>query len=355
MMNRPSKHHRVGQGFSLIELMISITLGLMLLAAVSVLMSQQSTQRTEIDRAGRQIENGRYAMSIIQDDIQLAGYYGQFGMPNTPVTAVPNPCLVGNAADLPAITTALSTPIQVYDSLASIPAPLSSCLNNGNFVPGTDVLVIRRAQADDTLDTIAGSVDKRVYIQSIPNSIVVGLGGTGSGAFILKKKDGIAAAPLRRYIIRIYYVSPCNVPSSGTVCDAAADGGTPTPTLKRLELWEASPSGYSPTFSSPAFTNTALVEGIENVQYDLGIDNSPPVDGAPDGDYVTAPASIGDMSNVVSVKVNVLARDTEATPGVNDAKTYQLGRTTVGPLGGAFKRHAYSVVVRAINASGTRQ
>lgn len=339
-------------GFSLIELMIAITLGLLLLLTLTEMMSQQSSARADIDRAGRQIENGRYAISILQDDIQLAGYYGQSGISTAALTAAPNPCETGStAASITQISASLAAPIQVYNSPATVPSPLSGCLSDANRLTGTDILVIRRVQADDVLDTIATSVTNRVYVQGIPTSAIVGIGGsTAAATFTLTKKDAVTPADLRRYIVRIYYVSPCNIPASGTDCSAAADGGNPIPTLKRLELTETGGAG-----GTPGFTVTPLVEGIENVQYDFAIDNVAPFDGAGDGTYVTAPATVADIANIVAVRVNVLARNTEEEVGVNDTKVYHLGLTDVGPFGNRYKRHAYSVVVRAINSSGTRQ
>lgn len=345
-------------GFSLIELMIAITLGILLLIGLSALMAQQSSARAEIDRAGRQVENGRYATSILQDDIQEAGYYGQFGSLTGTLAAIPNPCETGStAASLTAISAALLTPIQVYDAPMTVPAPLSGCLSNVNHVAGTDILVVRRVQGDDTLDSIAGSVTNRVYIQTTPVSLIVGIGGTTAAAtFTLLKKDGATAAELRRYVVRVYYVSPCDIPASGTDCSPAADGGTPIPTLKRLELTENGGSG-----GVPGFTVMPLVEGIENIQYDFGIDNVFPFDGAPDPQgasgalYLTAPATLADYANIVSVKISLLTRNTEVVTGFSDSKTYQLGLTTVGPFSDGYKRHAYSAVVRAINSSGRRE
>ncbi|MGH8561634.1 MAG: PilW family protein, partial [Nevskiales bacterium] len=63
-------------GFSLVELMIAITLSLIILAALSAIFVTSSRARDEIARANQQIENGRYAMQILSDDLQLAGYYG---------------------------------------------------------------------------------------------------------------------------------------------------------------------------------------------------------------------------------------------------------------------------------------
>src|SRR5512140_3427838 len=90
---RLGRHQR---GMTLIEWMISITIGLILLAGLGALIAQQSRTQAELDKSSRQIENGRYAMQLLQDDIQLAGYYGEYSaVAGLPVPAtLPNPCSV---------------------------------------------------------------------------------------------------------------------------------------------------------------------------------------------------------------------------------------------------------------------
>ncbi len=83
-------------------------------------------------------------------------------------------------------------------------------------------------------------------------------------------------------------------------------------------------------------------------------------DGIPDGAFVRctalAPCNIGDLMNATAVRVYVLARSREATPGYTDTKTYTLGTAgTVGPFNDGFKRHVYSTTVRLINVSGRRE
>ncbi len=113
---------------------------------------------------------------------------------------------------------------------------------------------------------VAGSFDAgRIYVQTTPDSRVTDLGANSATSFTLLKKDGTTLADSRAYVERIYFVSPCNVFESGqSACTAAADGGKPIPTLKRLEL--------SVVGGATAFVLTPLVEGVENMQLDYGVD-----------------------------------------------------------------------------------
>ena len=237
-----------------------------------------------------------------------------------------------------------------------------------NRKPGTAILVVRRV-ATATV-TAAAAVANTTYLQVStcdfdPTTTPFVLGRTG---FTLGQKTCAAAAAgtalLRRYIVRIYYISTCNVPASGTTCTAAADGGTSIPTLKMVE------------FADGAQTVVPLVEGIEDIQFDYGIDSTG--DGAPDSYKV--PTTVGgttltdtEWKNVVTVRVNLLARNTEPTTGYVDAKTYTLGgvgtveQCATNPFSGAantaaevaacraYPRHVYSELSRAQNISGRRE
>ena len=82
------------RGFLLIELMVSIAIGLLLLIGLTTMFVASSRSFSETERASRQIENGRYALDLLSEDIRHAGFYGEasaFGaLP--PVGAPPDPC-----------------------------------------------------------------------------------------------------------------------------------------------------------------------------------------------------------------------------------------------------------------------
>src|SRR3954466_15040568 len=132
------------RGLTLVEFMISIVLGMILVAAISVLIANQSTARTAIDRGGRMIENGRYAMQVLTDDLLMAGYYGESTTAPTSVTitAMPDPCsttVVGSAAT-PGIQEASSIYIQGYDN-SNYTSSTLSCVPN--WKSGTDLVAVR--------------------------------------------------------------------------------------------------------------------------------------------------------------------------------------------------------------------
>lgn len=72
-MNHSKRSRR---GFSLLELMIAMTLGLILLGGIVVLVSRTTRTSTSSQSLQRLQENGRFAMSRITSDLRMAG--GQF-------------------------------------------------------------------------------------------------------------------------------------------------------------------------------------------------------------------------------------------------------------------------------------
>lgn len=322
-------------GFSLVELMISMTIGLLLLTALAAIFSNSSRTQREVTLSAQQIENGRYAMDLLADDVHHAGYWGYYAGAGTAPGSMPDPC----ATDTASLTTAMAMPVQGYNApIATLP----TCLASGNYLAGTDVLVVRHASTN-----VAGALDaNRVYIQTSPSgSPIIGNGGTTYNITVRNGTGSNVAAPIRAYEVHIYYVSPCSAPA-GSVCASSDDGGHPIPTLKRLEL-SIDGSGAVNMVTVP------LVEGIENFQVDYGLDTNG--DGSPDTASFTAdPGSIPAWMQVMTLQAYVLARNTQASTGYTDNKSYILGTAgTITPTGTAtqYRRHVYASVLRLTNPS----
>jgi len=173
-------------------------------------------------------------------------------------------------------------------------------------------------------------------------------------------------SPIRKYKVHIYFVSPCSAgKGAGGLCDGSAGEDT-IPTLKRLELKVDPPPPA--VGGTRQFVIVPLVEGIDYMKIEYGVDNLPNVvspatgyigDGTVD-DYTEAP---GDWKTVVAAKVYLLARNTEQTTGFTDIKSYRLGAAAAdnfitAPAAGAnarFKRHVYTAAVQLVNTAGRRE
>lgn len=339
---RPGKIRQFGyhrqHGVTLVELMISLTLGLILLAALLTVFSNSSAARSELERTSRQIENGRYAVQMLSDDLRVAGFYGELNVGSMPVpAALPDPCST-TSADWNA---AIPLHVQAYDDATS---PIT-CLPV-TAKANSDVLVVRRVKT--CVAGVAGCEAVgagKPYLQaSLCNSDasqhVLDLEGTGT--FPLKQKDCATPAVKREYMVHIYFINTDN------------GSGQNVPTLTRLEM------------SSGILVQVPLVEGIEELNIEYGIDTDG--DGQPDA-YSADPTNFAcgtctspgiNWSNVVTAHINVLARSVDISPGHTDTRTYRLGLNAsgnpifVGPKTDRYRRNVYSAMVRIANAAGRR-
>ena len=363
---------------TLLELMVALAIGSVLLIGLATVFFNSSRTHRELEKSGLMIENGRYAISVLYEDLRHAGFYGYFFDIPTPVTTAPNPC---ETADITALTNGMTWPIQGYKAASASARPdisTTSCddalLVNDNLSPGSDILVLRRADSGVFTGVIANSTENEVgavYLQANGQAFQFQLGSNGADV-PTENADGVTydstnpahlrkypssatntqAADTRKYHIHVYFVAPC---SAGTGADGVCQNTDPRlPTLKRLEL--------SSDGTTAQMSIVPLVEGIEYFKVEYGIDDTPTAvdpstgltgDGVPDT-YVTAPTA-AQWPNVVTVRVHVLARNTKATDDYTDDKTYTLAGAAFNPTEKKYKRHVFSTEARPMNIGGRRE
>ncbi len=310
------------KGVGLIELMISVTLGLFLISgAVGIFISSKSTLQLNTELAWIQ-DNARFAMMTLTRDLRMAGFYGcstDQGFTSTinpvasgtgwymdfdnavvgwdgddggyPGTEFP-PAYNSNAAtglpnsDLTTVRHAESQSVEVDDNIPT---------NNANIrVHGShpfedgDVLVITDCD-QTTVFQVTGMAGSQVIVHNTggghtPGNCSVLMGGAScpgapsshafygeNGAFILQMKSNA------------YYV------------DASSDG---TPALYRRELYASA--------GEPDVRDQELVQGVENLQVVYGQDTDN--DGFANR-YVNADdIAAADWPQVVTIRVHVLFR-----------------------------------------------
>jgi type IV pilus assembly protein PilW len=334
-------------GFTLVELMVALAIASVLLLALAAMFIGTSMARNELDKSSRQIEGGRYAVQVLSDEIKHAGWFGALATaPTLPgsVTTLPDPC----SNTLATVQNSIGLPLQGYAGGASSPL---TCINAAaGYKPNTAVIVVRRA---DT--SIAATAPTSPYF----NIQTSGCAGdaiayvfdsyANAGNFTLHSNSSpgclpLVTAPLAKIApvyIRMFYISTCSQ------SDCTAAGADSVPTLKRIDLT-----------ATGTTTPVSIIDGIENMQFDYGVDTAGS-DGTPDS-YVTTPATtaVATWGNVMAVRLYLIARNIDTTPGYSDTKTYSLGTAgTFTPSGTetAYRRHAYTAVVRLNNPSGRRE
>ena len=323
------------QGLTMIELMVAMTLGLMILAGVSAIFVRNSRTGEEIRKANQQIENGRYASGLLADDLKNAGYLGEFDPSPLSTPTAPDPC----ATDLPSLKAGMAMPVQAYDNGATVPTCIS------DYKTGTDIIVVRRASTCALGQAgCDAAVSGAVYMQASGCNSPTELGSgivtnfyamnTDLAQLTRKRVDCTTLAPIYKYRVHIYFIANN---------DRSGDG---IPTLKRLEV---DPSGN---------TLVPLVEGIEDLQVEYGVDNVTALPGSLTGtpaSYTSSPVSDVAMRYVVAARLHLLARSTTPSMGYVDTRTYALGpgvSYTPSGAAAAYKRHVYETAVRINNTAG---
>lgn len=377
-------------GMSLMEVMVALGIAMVLLSALAGLFSTSVKSRQQVDREGQKIENGRYALDSLAEDIRLAGYFGTYAPSNRwasvdwkPVSPFTD-CFAIDlasgtlAADRTAKIVATTEGWTNSATTPEIPVPvigfethsgtalhtsISKCLPNYS---GGDVLVIRRASTTTTaIDSLSTS---RTYLQSTACAndgttyFVVAAGATGltdsaPGAFTLRPlsctSTSTTRAEIRELITRVYYVASEN------------ESGDGIPTLKVLDL------------SSGSITPRSIAPGIENLHIEYGLDNagsngttdtyalssanplrivtmpSTTVGTALGGSW-TSSGGEDKWEDAIALKVYLIARDLEATTG-NTSVTYNMGQVTASPASTSYKTRMSSTTIRITNQAGRRE
>ena len=335
---------------SLVELMIGISVGMLILIALSVLFANNSAVSSEIERTGQQIENGRFALQLLRDDIHLAGYFYGYteGKRQVVDACIPRNGATLNAANLGWQVSPPQTPLPIHGYAAGDTPASESCIANQKA--NTDVLILRSVESNSI--SVASAADASnandyfmqrsacadVAIDASDTPFVVAPGGNSALAnFTLHQKDCAMPAPVRKLVVHVYYIGKCSV------CSGSGDG---IPALRMVEL------------AGATATNASLVEGIDSmrVEYALDSDNNGEIDTIRRCKKDIDTCSPGDWSNVVAVQVHLLARNLTPSPGYTDTKTYDMG--LAGRLAAPndhYKRHLYSTMIIAYNLAGTRE
>ena len=308
------------KGISLVELMISITIGLILMTGVVQLFLSSRTTFSTQQALARVQESGRLAMEFLSEDIRMAGYMGCMSR-NMNFTNTLN-----NASEL---DYNFEIGVEGQDNYSAAVAGYPA-----DIVAGTDVLVVRGANGNgvdvtqnnngaqlfiedtgvevscaDGLDSYSGLCEHDILVVSdcskarVFQATEMQLTGGGGVAEINIKHSGDNTA------------NPGNAEASwGGQSDPDENFGTDSEIIKMNTLIYYIAPGTSNQPSLFQRTNGGtpleLLEGVEDMQLTYGRDTSG--DGIPesyvDASALTSPAAWEEVS---SVRVQLLVQSTE--------------------------------------------
>jgi len=341
------------RGFSLVELMVALTLGLIILSAVSMLFVSSKKTYTSQDRQARLQENSRFAMHFIIKDLRLAGYYGCVDEinPDTVNVTLNSPTGFVNNAQIP---------LEGLNNATGTWYPSGDTTLPPGILPGTDAVAVRSADASSS-----------IYIDDeMPNSSaelkVNSVAGLSVGDIIMlsdcASTDIMQVTTFQSSSSMIQHnasggVTPGNSTQKLSKAYSPSTDGQGTRVMKFTTKQYFIATGAS---GNPALfrkdNNAAaveLVDGVENMQILYGKDT--------DGDkvpniYLEAGAaglqSTADWSGVVSVRVGVLARTVSDKDTDVDTASYDIDGTGLNNFtapGDHHKRRVFQAVVQLRN------
>ncbi|MCF8177010.1 MAG: PilW family protein [Sulfuritalea sp.] len=265
------------RGFTLIEIMVAMAISLVLLSALAALFASTIKTRQQVNLDGQKIDNARFSIETLSEDIRLAGFWGNYtpagrwiSVSWQPISAleqvggVCSPALLTQGwTNLGSGTVRLPIPILGFEAhngsgTQTIDSNITACLPS--YLAGTDVLMIRRARTTPATDeAIAGTLNvSKTYLQVSACPSEIGSSdftvAVGSATPALKRLDcsTVAAdrAPVWELITRVFYVASEN------------EAGDNTPTLKMIDL------------SAGAMTPVTISTNVVDLHLEYGIDQS---------------------------------------------------------------------------------
>jgi type IV pilus assembly protein PilW len=302
-------------GFTLIEMMISVTLGLIIMGALlTVVLSSSSTGRTR-DRASEVQVNGRYALEQIKTNLMHSGFLGVTSLffPDQALSAGSPAINVANACDN---ATVGKQSMRIWGANDTNPFA-ATCIPAANYLGG-DVLVVRHlnpVQATAPFDT------KLVYYHSAYEG-----GQPFVGPTVPDFTPFNRATPYLDYLVEevVYYVSPYTT---------SAAESPKVPALYRLRLG-----------SGPAMVPELVATGVENLQVRYGVFQTDDT-----VRYLSAnEMAVADWDLVRSVQVWLLVRASGIDQGYKNNTAYTMGAQTV-TVNDNYRRLLLSAVVQLRN------
>ncbi len=343
--------------------MVALTIGLILLLALTRLFVTSRSTYTLEEGLARVQESGRFAMEFLAQDIRMAGYAGcsanlsgtQVGNlvepPASPTTFNPN----GLSGYKYTCTSSCSGALTEWDpDLPSDYFPSGS--SEIQPIAGSDVFIIQRA---DTLSThlTGNSTPSNANIQILDTSALAGNISVGDILMIsdCKAADIIQAnsvssgsgkktvthiynptnnklthsygndAELMKLITRVYFIGRRGNSTSNP------------PALYRRELGNGGALGAA----------QELVEGVSVMRFAYGEDTDATGDKVPN--IYRNPSSVGNWRKVQSVRIGLLVATIGNVDQNVDTRTYDLAGNTAGPYNDKLRRRAFNATVQLRN------
>lgn len=374
--------NRARRGFSLVELMVAITLGLLLTAGMVQLFQGTKVTFNTNDALARVQENGRFTMEILKREMRMAGSSGFCAGDLDIRNHLNQDC--GGALDTifdanQSLTgweytgTGTGETYQIPESLDPSGASAGSWVTSagggdpipdliqGEVVPGTDVLVLRRLQAIPNVTAVGNTQITSNSINltnahTLPDDSLVLVTNCSNAADLFQNVNNANATAFSKGN------SSCSNPGPGnsnaadwtTIYDdsmqafqvvmvayyiGADDQGNPG--LYRLNL----------TSGTSAADSEELVRGAESLQVQYGFSRAAPAgDGQSVDDWVDADQVPADgWAQVLALRIGVSMRSTEFADFDDTEQVFVLAGSNIQSQGDGRLRQPFTSTIALRN------
>jgi type IV pilus assembly protein PilW len=304
------------RGFSLIEIFIALAVGVGLFAGVMSVFVGMKTTSTETSTYGELQENGRFALSLLSDDLLRQDFWGDY------------------------------TGSFDFASLSAVPsAPSSDCTGDG----------INNA----TFPLVNGHF-RTIWGETVTNASILGcITDAKLGSDVLQVKR-VISNPVTVTTSNNYYLVT-NL-SGGELFT-----GTAIPVIDNSQVWEyqhhvyyvreeSQGSNTVPVLMQGRLTSKMtfdpIIDGIEMIRFMYGVDTTGDniVNAFISGDNMTDQQwDNGSTNQILAVKVYVLARSVLPDFKYTNSNTYQMGDLAV-TVDDNYRRLLFSATVTLYNA-----
>ena len=304
-------------GFSLVELMVAMTIGLLIIVGLTTLyVTSVSGKKTDARFAEFQT-NARFGLDAIKRDIQMAGFTAFSNSVNSGMTKT-NISTCGDG-----FATRLKESIYGYNDSKG-----DNCIPSGDYEAGTDVLVLRRIGPEcigAPPCTGGGIATDRLYIRSTTDNQTQMYAGNAPPLAGGKFPEEFELHT------DIYFIRQC----TNTTCESPN-----VPALYRMSLKPG-----------PAMEEELVASNIEDMQLQYGVntvnDNVVTSVRFYDADPTVATNAMPptDWKNVASVRIWLLARSSEKDPGFSASQSFSYAGKQVTKSDG-YQRQLFQQVVQ---------
>lgn len=292
-------------GFSLLEVFVALVLGLVIFAGVLSVFVGMRTTTSETTSYGELQENGRFAISVLTDDLLRQDFWGDYTGLVTPASITPVPGAPGgecvgdgiNNGTFPLVAGHFRT---LWGQTVTN-AAIMGCRNDAKI--NSDILQLKRVVSRSLVD-VAGDP-----ITVAPAGNFYFVSNMNNGAlFSAGAVPNITNGRVWQYQHHIYYVRE------------EAQGSDTVPVLMQGQL-------------TNSLTFAPIIDGIEMIRFEYGIDTETNPTAAGYGivnAYIPAASMTPALwdnaaSRIIAVKIYVLARAIQEDRKYKNTNTYKLG------------------------------